>query len=69
MTRFTVRVKTLLALEYWSAAPMVKVNVPAVFGVPERVPVDALSVRPAGRSPETCDHVRDSSESEVKVWE
>ena len=52
-TRLTVSVKILLALEYWSAAPTVKVNVPAVDGVPERVPVDELSVNPAGRSPET----------------
>ena len=48
---------------------MVKVNVPAVVGVPESVPVDALSVRPEGRSPETRVHERVSSESEAKVWE
>lgn len=51
------------------AAPMVKEYVPAVVGVPERVPDDAFSVRPEGRSPETWDHVRVSSESAVNFWE
>ena len=39
------------------AALTVNVDVPAVVGVPEIVPVLALRVNPAGRLPELTDHV------------
>lgn len=44
-----------------------KRKVPALAGVPERVPVEVLSVSPAGRSPLTWDQVMDSSESVAKA--
>ena len=40
-----------------SVALTVKVNVPALDGVPEIIPDDALRLNPSGRFPEATDHV------------
>jgi hypothetical protein len=40
-----------------SAAVAVKVEVPAVVGTPEIMPVFAVRLRPAGRLPEAMDQV------------
>ena len=52
-TMLQVLVTVLLAeLPDESTALAVKLNVPALDGVPVIAPVDALSVKPAGREPE-----------------
>jgi hypothetical protein len=40
-----------------SATPTVKLAVPVEVGVPEMMPVLVFRLRPAGRLPETKDHV------------
>ena len=53
MTMLQLLVMVLLAeLPDESTALAVKLNVPEVVGVPVMAPVDALSVKPAGREPE-----------------
>ena len=50
------------------AAWMVKVNAPAVVGVPFNIPLAALRVRPAGKVPEATLQVMGVVPLAVKVW-
>ena len=55
--RMVIEVAKVAFLPLASVTLAVKLEVPAVVGVPDTTPVDAFSVRPAGSEPALIDQV------------